>query len=111
MTCVCIFAHELSTMNKISAPYLAYKWPKNKKLGQNKQPNKTRITRICQVEYRDLLVELIGFSSQITKICQTELLGFADWIGHVLPGITVAFTKTKKEGQRQYQQITILKQY
>ena len=64
------------------------------------------------MEYRDLLAELLGFVSRITKICQPELIGFGNWIGHFLPGIAApgsGFTKMKNEGQRQYQQITVFK--
>ena len=38
-----------------------------------------------------MLVELIGFVSRITRICQLELIGFANWIRHFLPGIAAVF--------------------
>ena len=28
-----------------------------------------------------------GFAGPIRRICQLELIGFADWIGQILPGI------------------------
>ena len=59
------------------------------------------ITRIWQVDYRDLLVELKGFASRITRICRPELIGLTDWIGHLSPKITAVcrgFTKMKVRG-------------
>ena len=41
-----------------------------------------KITRICQEEYRDMQVELMGFASQMTRICQLELTGVAEGIGY-----------------------------
>ena len=58
------------------------------------------------------MAELIGFASRITRICQLELIGFGNWIGHFLPGITAVFrgfTEIKNEGQRQYQQNIVFK--
>ena len=43
----------------------------------------------------------LRFADRITRICQLELIGFADWIKHFLPGITAAcrgFTKMKISG-------------
>ena len=54
--------------------------------------------------------ELIGFASQIKRICQLELIGFADEIEHFLPGIAAAcrgFTKMKNESKRQNQQTIV----
>ena len=59
-----------------------------------------------------MLAELIGFVGHISRIWQLELIGFADWIGHFLPGFLAVFrgvTKMKNKGQRQYQQTMALK--
>ena len=38
-----------------------------------------------EVNYRDLPVELMGFASRITSICQLELIGFGAGMGYFLP--------------------------
>ena len=43
----------------------------------------------------------MGFAGRANRICQRELIGFADWIGHFLPGIAAAcrgLTKMKLRG-------------
>ena len=72
----------------------------------------SKITRICQAEYRNLVAELIGLASWITRICQIELIGFAEWNGHFFSGPAAAFQgfhQNENKGQRNYQQITAFK--
>ena len=54
----------------------------------------SKITWIWQVEL-DLPAELTGFTSWITRICQLELIGFANWIAHFFPKIFRIFCQAE----------------